>query len=247
MSVFSGPSIPSSNNLVLHLDALNSKSYNGTTTWFDLSSSKTNGTMFGTVPVSSDGGGCFDFSTVTGTGLAPANTATLGFSFAANMIPTLGSFTLSTWIKNPPVSVGQVTLFSNAGSTDGYRWGIGLDAVYIHTGGAGGVGFLENSLNFSSALSSSLWYNIVTVFDRSGTNTGGIPQWQSYLNGISHGTLNMGTPQTTAFSNTTPGIIRNPCCNLFTGKLAIFSAYNTALTASQILTNFNALRGRFGV
>jgi hypothetical protein len=227
-------------DLVLYLDAINSKSYNGTTTWFDLSPSKIDGTMFGTVPVSVDGGSCFDFATVTGAG---ASSASLGFTFARNMIPTTGSFTFSTWIKNPPTNAGQCGLFSNAGGADGYRFGVGRDACYVLNGGVGGVGYSEPQLGFISTLNTTSWYNVVMIFNRDNPT----PQWNLYLNGVLQTSVNMAANANTAFTDNPPGLVRSACCSLYTGKLATFSAHSRALSAAEILQNFNALRARFSV
>lgn len=239
MSLAHSPSVPTS-NLVLYLDALNSKSNKGTTTWYDLSPSRVNGTMYGTVPLSTDGGGCFDFSTVSG---ASSGVASLGFTFASNMIPTTGSFTICSWIKNPPASVGQCGMFSNAGGADGYRYGIGLNAAYVLNSGAGGVGYSEPSLSFTSSLSATQWYNVVMIFDRANAT----PQWNLYLNGVLQTSTNMSAGANTAFTNAAPGLVRSACCGLYTGKIATFSVYSRALSATEILQNFNALRGRFGI
>jgi hypothetical protein len=163
------------------------------------------------------------------------------------MIPTTGSFTLATWIKNPPATVGQCGLFSNAGGADGYRFGVGRDACYVLMAGSGGVGYSEPQLAFSSTLNTTSWYNVCMVFDRIGSNSSGTPQWQLYLNGVYQTATNMATPQNTASTNATPGLVRNACCGLYTGKLSTFSAYSRALTATEILQNFNALRGRYGI
>ena len=239
MSVSYGLSVVTS-NLVLYLDAVNSKSNNGTTTWYDLSPSKTNGSMYGTVPTSTDGGGCFDFSTVTG---ANSSAASLGFTFSSNMIPTTGSFTLCTWIKNPPATVGQCGMFSNAGGADGFRFGVGCNACYVLNSGAGAVGYSEPALSFNSTLNTTSWYNVVMIFDRANAT----PQWNLYLNGVYQTATNMAANANTAFSNTAPGLVRSACCGLYTGKLATFSAYSRALSAAEILQNFVALRGRFGL
>ena len=243
MSVSYGSSVATS-SLVLYLDAVNSKSNNGTTTWYDISPSKINGTMYGTVPTSTDGRGCFDFATVTG---ASSGAASLGFTFASNMIPTTGSFTFSTWIKNPPTNAGQCGLFSNAGGADGYRFGIGRDACYVLNSGSGAVGYSEPQLGFTSTLTTTDWYNVVMIFDRAGTNSGGTAQWQLYSNGVLQTTTNMAANANTAFTNAAPGLVRSACCGLYTGKIATFSAYGRALSAVEIQQNFNALRGRFGL
>jgi hypothetical protein len=214
------------------------------TQWNDVSRTISQGTMYGQVPYDTDGGGCFNFSTVSG---ATAPTASMGFTFTSNTIPTTGSFTFSTWIKNPPAGGGQTQLFGNAGSADGFRFGVRLDAVYVLIGGAGGVGYSEPVLPFLSPLSATLWYNVAVVYDRQGTYSSGAAQWRLYLNGILQNTTNMVAGQP-AFTNTAPGIVCGPAAgSLYTGKLALLTAHNRALSETEIIQNFNALRGRFSV
>ena len=233
MSFFYNPSL-STENLMLCLDAGNSKSYSGSgSIWNDLSGNNNTATMIGSVPYSVDIAACFDFATASGGSSASSS---LGFSFASNMIQTTGNFTLSCWIKNPNSSSAQVGLFSNAGGADGYRFGVGLNGIYYLIGPT----YTEGSVSFSSSLSSSLWYNVVAVFSRT------TAQLILYLNGILQNTGSMPASQT-AMQNGAPGIVRSPCCGIYTGKLAMFSAYNKALTSTEIMLNFAALRGRFGV
>lgn len=212
--------------------------------WQDVSGNRTTASMYGTVPVSTDGGGCFDFSTVTGASTAAAS---LGFTFGSNMVPTTGSFTISCWIKNPPSVNSQISLFSNAGGANGFRFGVALGSVYVLSSASDGSGYSEPNINFTSSLSASLWYNVAIIFDRSGVNSSGTPQWQLYLNGVLQTTTNMATPQTGAMTSAAPGIVRNPAGGLYTGKLAQLSVYNRALSATEITQNFNALRGRYGI
>lgn len=223
-----------STGLVLYLDAGNIKSYLGSgSTWNDLSGNNNTATMYGSVPFTTDTTQCFDFATATG---AASASSSLGFTFGSNMIQQTGDFTLSCWIKNPNTSAGQVGLFSNAGSADGYRFGVGLNGIYFLIGPT----YTEGGISFSSSLSSSLWYNVVAVYSRTTASV------LLYLNGVFQNSASIPASQT-AFSNATPGIVRSPCCGIYTGKLAIFSAYNTGLSASSIAQNFNALRGRFGI
>lgn len=224
--------------LVLALDAFNIKSFKNTTTWFDLSGRNNHATMFGSVPVTTDGGASFDFSTVTGIN---APNASLGFTFASDMIPTTGSFTLSCWIKNPN-STGQIGLFSNSGAGNGYRFGIASGGIYWLIGPT----YAEGSINFKSSLNTELWYNVICVFDRSGTFHAGTPYIDLYLNGVFQ---NSGLPNATqtAFTSVAPGLVKSACCTLYKGKLSQFSAYSRALSADEIKQNFNALRGRYGL
>ena len=221
--------------LVLALDAGNTKSYPGTgTTWTDMSGNGNNSTMFGSVPFETDVTPCFNFSTATG---ANSAASTLGFTFASNMIPTTGSFTLSCWIKNPNASVAQVGLFSNAGGADGYRFGIGTNGIYFLIGPT----YTEGTISFLSTLSSALWYNVVAVYDR--TTSFNV---RLYLNGVFQNSASIPATQT-AFTTAAPGIVRSACCGIYTGKLSTFTAYSTALSTDNIIQNFNALRGRYAI
>jgi hypothetical protein len=223
------------NGLVLCLDAGNTKSYSGSgTTWTDLSGRGNSATMFGSVPFETDTAQCFNFATATGVSSAAS---TLGFTFASNMVQTTGDFTISCWIKNPNTSSAQVGLFSNAGSADGYRFGIGTDGIYFLIG----PNYTEGTVTFTSSLSASVWHNVVAVYDRTVSYN-----IRLFRNGIYNNAASIPTSQT-AFTNATPGIVRSACCGVYTGKLANFKVYNKALSASEIEQNFNALRGRFGI
>ena len=228
--MYTGPNIVT-NGLALSLDAANTKSYPGSgTTWRDLSGNNNTATMFGAVPFLTDVSQCFDFATATG---AAASSSTLGFMFASNMISTTGNFTLSTWIKNPNTSVGQVGLFSNAGGGDGYRFGIGTNGIYYLIGPT----YTEGGLSFSSTLSPLLWYNVSAVFNRSGTSI------LLYLNGVFQSSVTI--PSQSAMQNGAPGIVRSSCCGIYTGKLSSFMVYNAVLSQSEILQNYNATKTRF--
>jgi hypothetical protein len=133
-------------------------------------------------------------------------------------------------------------MFSNAGGADGYRFGVGTNGIYYLIGPT----YTEAGISFLSTLSTTIWYNVSIIYDRSGTNNAGTPQMQLYLDGVFQNVGSM-PPSQTSMNNGSPGLVRNPCCGLYTGKLAIFAAYNRALSAAEIAQNFNALRGRFGV
>lgn len=233
MAVIYSPRI-ATNGLVLHLDAANVRSYPGTgTSWFDLSSNGNNASMFGSVPYETDVTQCFNFATATG---AASASSSLGFTFTSNMIPTTGNFTLSCWVKNPNSSSGQVGLFSNAGGADGYRFGVGLNGIYFLIGPT----YTEGGIQFITSMSTSVWNNVVAVYSRSTASV------LVYLNGIFQNSSSIPGSQT-AFSNSTPGLVRSPCCSVYTGKLATFSAYNRALSADESQQNYNATKGRYGL
>jgi hypothetical protein len=222
------------NGLRILLDSTDPGSYPGTgTSWTDLSGNGRTATMFGAVPYQSDVVNCFNFAGATG---ASSLSSTLGFTFASNMIPTTGNFTLSCWIKNPNSgNGGQIGLFANAGGADGYRFGVGTTGVYYLIGPS----FQEGNIAFGSTLSTNLWYNVTAVYNRTGTTV------SVYLNGVFQNSASI--PAQSAFTNTTPGLVRSPCCGIYTGKLAIFSAYGKALTQAEITQNYEAFKSKFGL
>ena len=195
-------------------------------------------TNYGYVPFSTDGGGCFDFATVTGTA---STNATLGFTFAANMIPTVGNYVFSTWVKNPPAG-GQTGMFSNSGGGDGYRFGVNLGSTYVLCG----TPYAEASIPYINGnMSTTVFHHIVAVFDRTGIDTGS-PRVALYLDGIYQGAMALGSPQIQS-ADVAPGLVRSACCGLYTGKIAIFAAYKGHMTAGEVNALFNSQRGRFSV
>jgi Concanavalin A-like lectin/glucanases superfamily len=236
MSYINGPLIVT-NGLVMCLDAGNANSYPGTgTTWKDVSNNGNNATMYGNPSTlfDPDANGCFNFASVSG---SPSYNASLGFSFTNNMVPVSGNFTFECWVKNPTNTAGQTGMFSNAGGGDGYRFGVGYDGVYCLVG----PNYTEFDLSFTNNLNSSLWYHVVTTWDRTSGYAINLYRNGTYQN-------NNGIPSTqTASQNGAPGIVRSLCCGVYTGKLAIMKVYNRLLTQTEIYQNFNALRGRFGI
>lgn len=236
MTVYSGPRTQSQ-GMLLHLDAGSPNSFtSGATTWKDLSGGGYNATMYGTVPFETDIVPCFNFGTATGTASYNTN---MGFTFGGNMVPTTGDFTFSCWIKNAPSVTSQVGLFSNAGGGDGYRFGVSLNTAYflIYSATVSGT---ENHISFSGACSASQWYNIAMVYGRS------LGNMILYRNGLRQGTFSISAYSQSAFTATTPGMVRSPCCSIYTGKLASFTVYGKAITDDEALQNFDTLKGRFG-
>lgn len=233
MSLAHSPSFVT-DSLVLFLDAQNIKSYNGTTTWSDISGQGNHGTMFGTVASNTTGIAYYDFAGAT----TPNNlfNANMGFSFASNMVTTTGDFTLSVWVKDIASTIGQNGLFGNTGSADGWRFGVAKNGVYWLIGPT----YREGNIYFITPISDSNWHNVVAVFKRSALVI------DVYLDGVYQASsVPLYSPQT-AFTNTAPGLVRNGCCTpIYTGKISILTAHNKALSATEINTNFNALRGRF--
>ena len=234
MSYYNGPKTVT-NSLALYLDAGNSKSFrSGQSVWADISGNGNTATQSGSPVFSTDGGGCFDFATATGT----SQTASMGFTFSSNMVTTTGNFSFECWIKGPSTA-GQSGMFANAPSGDGYRFGVGSDGVYYLIAPL----YTEGVITWASGtLNSALWYHVVSTWDRTSAKKVNV-----YLNGRYENFGTMPASQTGFDGSRAPGIVRSACCSLYTGKLAIMKVYNKLLSDSEILQNYSATKGRFGL
>lgn len=253
MAVAYNPQIVS-NGLVLALDAGNTKSYSGTgEIWYDLSgngnnATKTNNAGYGG-QVTYDSSGFFDFSMNSPAVTAGANAGN-GFYMSSVIVPTSGSFTINSVIRrNLTVKAegDRETIFSNTGSADGWRFGIGSGGyLYYLIGGAGGVGYQEGTLGGSN-LNNGNWHMVTAVFDRA-AQLGSYTVY-GYIDGVSSGSvaISAGASGNIAFPSYIPGVGYGGCCDIFAGQISIVSAYSRALASAEVRQNFNALRGRFSI
>jgi hypothetical protein len=253
MALAHSPSIVTS-GLVLCLDAANTKSYPGTgETWTDLSgrgnnATRTNNGGYGG-QVTYNSSGYFDFSVNSPASTSGAGAGN-GFTMSSMIIPSTGSFTLSAFIRrNLSVKAAgdRETIFSNTASADGWRFGVfDTGGIYYLIGGAGGSGYQEGGLG-GSTLTNGNWHMMTAVFDRAAVL--GSYTIYGYIDGVASGsaTISAGAGGNVAFSTQNPGVGYGGCCDVFAGQIATVSAYNRALTASEIRQNFNALRSRFSI
>jgi len=235
MSLTYGPSIVM-NGLVLMVDSANPRSYPGTgTTWFDLSGSNNNGTIntaSGSPTYSSGPGGGFTFSS--------ANTANIRFSR-----PASGDFSLCIWFK------------STGNSTSGSQWHQGeglLDCEvssntvdyglnYLNNKAALGIGNSDTTFQSTTLINTGAWFYIVATRIQS---SGAIA---IYINSALETT---GTASTSALTAPTYMYMGSSNGGVGTygglpGVIGLAQVYNRALSATEILQNFNAGRGRYGL
>ena len=218
--------------------------------WHDLNNESNNLTIYdennvaiGRAPYSTDGGGSWDFANADNPNGAYSAYSRYGFTFSNNPLPTTAGFTLSTWIKRAN-NRGQQGLFSFGGA-NGCRFGPADFGTYILMGPTYTEGYVYYNGGAVSPLTAA-WHQVTAVFDRQGLYSSGSPQTRVYLNGAYQGKLDLPSPQT-AFTQNTPGLIRSACCTQFNGKLSTFSAYSKVLTSDEVMQNFNATRGRYGI
>lgn len=213
------------NGLVLNLDAGNKKSYSGSgNNWYDLSGRKNHCTLQTGTASYNNGGIYFDMSTFwRGTDS--------GFSIGTN-----GS-TQIIWSRPATISSNKLMFYygTSAGgqsrglevlSTSKYRfWGYGYDV----------------DSNLSMNLNS---YNMcVGVYQGSDS-----PYQRTYLNNL------VGSTDSLSWNTVSSGYYYVGADTSYVvgtrawyGNISIIQVYNRVLSQSEILQNYNALRGRFGI
>jgi len=156
------------------------------------------------------------------------STITPSFSFdgtddyiaLSNTITFNGAFTYSVWIK---MTALNRNLLGNSGTTDFY---------YINTSGHV---ILSGTYTFSTGLSTGQWYCIIITRD-TGNNT------KIYINGLQNGSSQSAS---TTWNFNQIGRYQTGGVNDAYGNMTAIHRYNRALSASEVLHNYNALKSRF--
>lgn len=226
MSTFLGPSISHDTSLVAEYDAADKNSYvSGSTSWYDLSGGSNTGTLIsGSAYSGSNGGSVFfdgvnDYVSVATSGLV-SSVISMDIWFNVN-------------------SSKQYSALMGSNVTEKYE-------MIIKSGGAIEVSLSTNNyMQYNNILSLNTWTNIVVTAE-SGT------QWKMYKNGVDLGspTTYTGTWQVSgaSISNFDLGRIRNDVASFaYSGNISTVKIYNRALTATEILQNYNTQKARFGL
>jgi hypothetical protein len=212
--------------LVLNLDAGFTPSYpkNGTT-WYDISLSGNNGTLTNGPTFNSDNGGSIVF-----------DGADDYVSISENINPS--NITLEFFYK-ALISSSYEYLISNArdccGTYNGYELRINRRSPEFQ---------IWNSVNSRVIGTSTLInqiYHISATYDGS--------QLKIYQNGVltgtSNSTLGIGSPP--SYNLAVGGMGYRPAQYNLTGNIYVGRVYNRALSADEVLQNYNAQKGRFGL
>ena len=219
------------NGLVLNLDAGFTPSYpRVNSTWYDLSGTY-NGTLNNGPGYSSSGGGSITFDETDD------NCYIGGYPDLS-----LSQLTLSVWCypTNAGNGGGPGRMIAAYNDVNNWQNGYGM-FTYPYQSAGPQVNFFINSgsgQNYIQYLiSNNQWYNFVMTYNGS-TQT-------AYSNGVSIGSL----ARTLVNSNTNrftvgDGYLYNAP---FKGNIAAIQLYNRALTAAEVLQNYNAQKSRFGL
>jgi hypothetical protein len=224
---------PVLSNLVLYYDPANSSSYSGTgTTLTDLSVNGLDGTMSNVSFTS-------PYFTYNGT------SSNISVADNALLEPGGGDWSIEFWV-NHSVTTGSSRVL--IGKTDGGGpgdWGYGLRS------GAPGNTFMEigngstSITSPSSTLSINTWYQVVGVWTNVASNSLAL-----YINGSLIGS---NSHSFTSIKNTTSPLFigsfgdGSAFGQWLNGRMGVVRMYNKALSAGEIVQNFNADKSKYGL
>jgi hypothetical protein len=222
------------NGLVMCLDAGNRESYvSGSSTIFDLSGTGNHGTLNNGPTFSSANNGSIVFD------------GTNDFISTTNSVNNPQTYTVAAWFKT---------------STGGGKKIIGFESSQVGAGGnydrmlyigANNKIYFGQYINGTvvavspSTYNDNIWHYIVGTYGSEGTTM------RLYVDGVSVATAAASSAQNYTGWWKIGGINLNSWINgvngYYTGNIAAAHVYNRGLSASEVLQNYNALKGRFGL
>jgi len=221
------------NGLLLYLNAGNNVSYSGNgNTWYDLSGNNNHGTL------RANGSGA---SPVFQNGSFSFNGSSSYVSIESSVIPNTGSFTVSTWAKMPPGRfVEMINTRNPSNRIIGFLLTSGNNNIRAQI-----INPYENHFGFSgthSTIQDNTWHLVTITFNQS--NNSMTAYVDNYL--IGSNTIVAGSLVGQGYFSIGWDYAWNGD-PFFLGDIAAVSVYNYALSSSEITTNFNAVRTRFGL
>jgi hypothetical protein len=213
------------NGLVLNLDAANIKSYvSGSTTWRDLSGNNNSGSLVNGPTFSSANGGSIVFD-------GSNNYVNIDNTPSINL--EASSFSLEVWAYNNNLDTNTwrtVITKNRAGAGGGTILGIWRNNL-------GGWHFRNNqSANTSALATPNAWSYLCLTVNSSTTTAVG------YVNAVSSVSFtSIGT------NGTNPYLIGGWGLEHFNGNISNIKLYNRALSAAEVLQNYNAQKSRFNL
>jgi hypothetical protein len=220
---------------IIYFDVANAACYPGSgTSLTDLSGLGNTGTLVNGPTYNASNGGSI---VLDGTNDYIEVTSTTRMDLVSN-------HSISIWYYQTSSTAGYVALVGKGTSDSDEQYCLLIDStrtqLYYDVGNASGP-YIQPTI---STLSLNTWYNIVVTHSRSGSTT----TLLSYVNGVkqSSSTLSPSNSVNTNTSNFRIGVARGTNFPL-PARVAHCILYNRTLSDLEIMRNFEALRGRFGV
>jgi hypothetical protein len=224
MGFYRGPQIVTS-GLILHLDAANPKSYTGTgATWSDLSGNRNNGTL------------------TNGPSFSSANMGSIGFDGVndyvdiSTIINLTNPLTICAFVNTSIVTGTQVIYGPSANGQDNWL-SLSNNRIQLFATQTSDVN--NFSIISNTNIEANKWYHITGIVNNNVTSI--------YVNGVFEV-----ASSTQAFTvggwNSTARIGQRATGQFpFNGRIASVQGYNRALSATEVLQNFNAIKSRYGL
>ena len=227
--------------LVLYLDAGNPYSYvSGSTVWNDLSRSQVSGSLINGPTFSTGSGGSIIFDGVNDYGL-------LEFSFSGY------EGTFDYWVRT--TNTGSYLFVANKGSltanpnlsngitiiTPDYNTG----SVLVYLNNSTGVNKTAIQALSSTNIRNGNWYNITVTLGYIASTS----SLSLYLNGVLQNSQSRTLDYLDFFNltNTYYLAAQSPTLARSQMDIANHKIYNRALSSQEVLQNYNATKGRFGL
>lgn len=212
------------NGLVLHLDAAQLRSYPGSgTTWTDLSGNGYNGSLVNGPTFNSANGGSIVFD---------GTNDFVDFTSDSNLLPTDG-LTVEVWFKTG-IKDRFIVAKSSVAATNGYNLcGMSNDKIQL----------IVNSVSVDSVtnITNNVWTNCTATWIPSTSMT-------LYLNGSQNAINTTSIPAAIINPNSVIEICRRDGIrDYWNGNVSIVRIYNRALSATEVLQNYNATKSRYGL
>ena len=236
--------------LVFNMDAANRASYPRTgVTWFDTIGTN-NGTLVNNPTFSSDGGGSIVFD---------GNDDRVDINVSGNTLTGLTYGTLSIWFKIPSSTPNITNNLFSLYEDNSNRFGLSIGEATSAHPDESLMAFFQNGGSISYAAITKeghtyyfddTWHNIVLTI-----NSGPAPNTKIYMD-CQNKSLSypFGSNMGTGFTNLSPSAIRigdrvynGAEGQFFEGNIGPVHIYNRALSSTEVLHNYNALKGRFGL
>jgi hypothetical protein len=225
-----------SSGLILYYDAGTPISYSGSgATWTDLSSAVNTGTLQNSPTFSYDAGGSFIFN---GTNNEVTTTT---------LYTNPQTFSIGAWFKTSSASGKKIIGFESSQTGTGSA---SYDRqIYVGSDGKLYFGVFDGAAaryaTSTFTYNDNNWYYVVGTYGNNGTTM------TLYVNGASVATGTASAAQNYngywRIAGYRAATWTNASDGYFPGSIGAAHVYNVGLTASQVLQNFNAHRGRFGV
>jgi len=232
-------SLSGNDALVLNLDAGLRSSYGGSgSTWTDIAGSQQNATLFNSPSFVTDDakGGCFTFNGSNQYATVPDVTGVTDLDRQ--------DFTLEYWIKYDS-DAPTARVFDKRTTDSRYPFSVSFNGTNkVLTMAISD----QNSTSSSTAAVglTSGWTHAVQSLDwNPGSNN---YSFNTYQNGSVYSFGSFGNFTQTMANTSSLYIGRaGDDSSYFKGKIAVFKIYTRALTGTEVLANYNAYKGRFGL